>query len=525
MNGFLNAEQFIACNRTLGRQSVERNAKDKTFLRDTEKWNEEYALWNKDKNGEMTKTEFLSYCQQSFGGKIKVVLKFMRNEGDYIPEIESRKFLRGAMSVELMLSLPLAIFQQNAKSLTLHGGIHMKNYPNVLVMTAADRSLEDIFLKVRPTENAIRGMLEEVAKHLAEIHDHGLVHGDVKKLNVLRVQNHVLKFIDFDAATPIGQPMGYKFSSGVLPTEMFCKLETKEAVASHKAYWQGQMHDLQQWKKLKLREKYVVRSFRPENTSQLPYSLVNASPAIDMWSFGCMVYQMLSGVELLPTDVNQDMVTGRIKLAATWTDEQLKARIEANMSDEQGQDLAHRLLVCDPEMRLSAKEVLNHPYFTSIVDNSDILNAVESIEKSTRLIEETIEAISLEVTKSRELTNDAADKMKSDIKQATAVVTTSLFEASEVTVPTSFVPTVTFDVIARGMKNKQIPVKQVRGAALRELKRFLDEKDPEHTFAGLERTLTDQGRIQWTIKQEDSEGHDQILEDIRQVFFRDSNFP
>ncbi|KAG9399965.1 hypothetical protein AC1031_011431 [Aphanomyces cochlioides] len=662
LNGILIPEQFIACNRTLGRQNVERNAKDSKYLRDTEKWSEEFKLWDKDKNGEMTKSEFLAYCQQSFGGGTK-----------------SR--VEETVSVKLMPSPPLATLHESAQTLTLHGDIQMKDYPNVLVMAAADRSLEDIFLKERPTDNLIRGMLEEVATHLAEIHNRGLVHGDVKKLNVLRVHNHDLKFIDFDAATPIGQPLGSKFSSGIC-----LQLETKEDMASHKAYWQGQIQDLQQWKKLKPREKYVVRSFRRENSGVLPYSLVNATPAIDMWSFGCMVYQMLSGVELLPTDVNQDVVTDRIKKAATWTNEKLKARVEANISDEQGQDLVLQLLVRDPEKRMSAKDALNHPYFTSRVDNTDILEALESMEKSTKCMEETIEAISTETELGRKITLEATEKSKSALQQATAVVSSAHFEASEVAVPfvvlpykissenkannekakelvgfmgrfqntcqkvikalmegdsvgeilTTFMhgeplylylideangrvvvpkekdevypieiptdnttffstclpwiqrgfqilkftnaigdkigikpwdawlesvglkltddddkgdkgdkdsddekdpleeaidsvlemePTITFDVIARGLKNRQVPVKQVRGVALRELNKFLDDKDPEHTFAGLERMLTDEGRIQWTTKQELPEDDDQILQDIREVFSASSKIP
>ncbi|KAH9082676.1 hypothetical protein LEN26_021259 [Aphanomyces euteiches] len=391
----------------------------------------------------------------------------MRNEDDDKREIDSHKLLQETVSVKLIPSPSLAKLQESAQTLTLHGDIQMKDYPNVLVMAAADRSLEDIFLKERPTDNLIRGMLEEVATHLAEIHDRGLVHGDVKKFNVLRVHNHDLKFIDFDAATPIGQPLGSKFSSGILPPEMFCKLETKEDMALHKAYWQDQMQDLLQWKKLK--------------------------PPIDMWSFGCMVYQMLSGVELLPTDVNQDVVTDRIKLAATWTDEKIKARVEANISDEQGQDLVLRLLVrdisgngatggsialtsgqssagtsggialttnsatggssgqitltsgsstggaggiTDPEKRISAKDALNHPYFTSRVDNTDLLEALESMEKANRQVEETVKAISEQVGLGRKITQEATEK---SLKQATAAVSTGLFQASEVTVPTSFV--------------------------------------------------------------------------------------
>jgi hypothetical protein len=38
----------------------------------------------------------------------------------------------------------------------------------------------------------------------------------------------------------------------------------------------------------------------------------------------------------------------------------------------------------------------------------------------------------------------------------------------------------------------------IRGAALREFKRFLAEKDPENTFCGLNRVVTDDGKACWT---------------------------
>jgi hypothetical protein len=38
----------------------------------------------------------------------------------------------------------------------------------------------------------------------------------------------------------------------------------------------------------------------------------------------------------------------------------------------------------------------------------------------------------------------------------------------------------------------------VRGAALREFKRFLAEKDPKNTFCGLNRVVTDDGKACWT---------------------------
>jgi hypothetical protein len=60
------------------------------------------------------------------------------------------------------------------------------------------------------------------------------------------------------------------------------------------------------------------------------------------------------------------------------------------------------------------------------------------------------------------------------------------------------------DVSGTGTKTQE----GIRGLALREFERFLDEHDPDHTFAGLQRVVTTEGQACWTAEK---------LEDIKKM--------
>ena len=85
-------------------------------------------------------------------------------------------------------------------------------YPFVLVLQRGERSLHDACARERFAGyqvHAVRRCVNQVANCLHGLHRHGLVHGDVKQRNVLRLgDNWVL--CDMDSAAPLDHPMGEK---------------------------------------------------------------------------------------------------------------------------------------------------------------------------------------------------------------------------------------------------------------------------------------------------------------------------
>ncbi|KAF0685326.1 Aste57867_22746 [Aphanomyces stellatus] len=378
-NGELDVRGFIQCSQTLNL--------DYQGVIETPQRRTEFDIIDRCKRGTITKTDYLRFCNQKYGGKMKVALKFMRNEDEYVREQTTRQGLHSKFVLNILPSASLNAIQQNIKTLTLYGDIPGAKYPHMLVLPFADRSLQDIYDKEYVSENKIRQIMEEIARCLQHIHSRGIVHGDLKKLNIFRAANR-LQLADMDAATVgPGQLAGAKWSSGILPPgtsmhsfisrneynffpEMFCQLNKLE-LAAYTEYWHGV--DSQLWSKVKPRgNSYVVKCFRTDKASDEllnplvpPYELQETSPAIDLWAFGCLMFQMYSGEELVPTDRNQDATDQSIEWAATLSDEALRRVIRSKIRHDDAGDLIEKLLVVDPTQRLRVEDIVMHPYFTA----------------------------------------------------------------------------------------------------------------------------------------------------------------
>ncbi|KAF0700907.1 Aste57867_8593 [Aphanomyces stellatus] len=414
-NGDLDEVGFIKCNDILGR--VVKSKGNQKCQKKT--WQAEFCLWDKDGSGSISEEEYLHYCRQYFGGKLKVAMKFMRNYDEYNREIKAREQLKSDFVLHQLPTVAQSVFQNHMPTLIINGNFSMANFRQVLVMPAADRSLEDVFLKERPDENKTKSLLSDVVLGIQMLHKQGLVHGDLKKLNVLRVDNQ-LKLIDFDASVRVGHPLGAKISSGILPPEMFHNLDNANDLIKYNTQWGQERDDVSRRKKSqKGNGTFVAKAYRGDyDVAKLPYSLVKATTAN------------------YSQHINQNVILDYIHKAATWTDEKLSQRIEAFIVEEDAQDLVKRLLVVEPTKRLSATEVLNHSYFTRMDDTS--ATQFKAIEKTQKTIETKLTSLS-EAQVLRSQLQEQLNVHHAAISQLGCDVASGLVEASDVTVPTSFV--------------------------------------------------------------------------------------
>ncbi|RQM26359.1 hypothetical protein B5M09_002742 [Aphanomyces astaci] len=405
----------------------------------------------------LTEHEYLRHCSHAYGGSMRVAIKFMRHGADHARELDARTHLDAEFVVGILPMADTSTFADHVRSLVLHGNLNMCEFPNVLVMPAADRSLEDIFLKERPDDTKIRPMMRDVALALAHLHGHGMIHGDLKKLNILRV-HQTLQLIDLDAATRVGDDIGSKFSSGILPpgnniitntrtrilslafsyrfyldhVEMFVQVTSPTEVDTYETYWKH-ADRVEWWPKVQPRGHggWVVRSFRGR-AKNVPYQLVKASPAIDMWAFGCMLFQLYSEAELVPTDRNQDADDDAMDRAATWTADALGRRIRSKVSNGLAADLIQRLLVVEPENRMGVRQVLDHAYFHGTDDASVLGIKLDQLQVQ---VARGFNAIGTKLDTVVDLTKENVNQLataKRDLMRG-------IFQATEVTVPTSFV--------------------------------------------------------------------------------------
>lgn len=289
------------------------------------------------------------------------------------------------------------------------------------------------------------------------------MHGDLKLLNVVRFRrDNRLRLIDLDAAAkivPVGGEgesyTGAKFSSGVLPPEMFHALKQGEAEALE-AYWQGESTELQAKVAPKsfsergvVKSVYAVKSFRTADGGKpvfggLPYSeeLVYASEKIDAWSLGVLAFVLLAGEPLVPLTRDDDCASGAaMRMLHAWGTQQgvVLERLE-KVGDPAGRDLVSKLLQREPSARPSVKDALEHVFFRTGRDGGHV-EQKEVLEQLQRIAEEQVRQ-GEEQRKQTEMlivVMELSIENKHELRRTREVLLKGIFEASEVVNPTTFV--------------------------------------------------------------------------------------
>ncbi|KAI6173107.1 6H3K-A Chain A, Introduction of a methyl group curbs metabolism of pyrido [Aphelenchoides besseyi] len=156
--------------------------------------------------------------------------------------------------------------------------------------------------------NYMRKRWHQCVKCVSQVHEHEIIHADIKPGNFLRVGN-VLKIIDFGCATPLG-PLN-------------------EAVLRRKCLG-------------------TTRFMSPEYLRDRV-----ASKASDVWALGCTLYWILTGMKIWKEariDLRKTIITKQVDISAI-TD------VDANM-------LLEKIFNSDRRKRPSCEEILKSKYLT-----------------------------------------------------------------------------------------------------------------------------------------------------------------
>ena len=217
----------------------------------------------------------------------------------------------------------------------------------LLVMPLADRNLFVALKQERwagKNMEEVRHVFVQLVHCVEHMHEKGVLHADLKTLNMVRTAGQ-WKLIDLDAACEIGkEPVGHKSSSAYVPPEAIYVDEKTDSAC--------------------------VRSVVAVKKGEANYELLTAHPSFDVWSLGCILYQMCTAdVKPLLQGGQDDNLVGLRKdvdnlfALAEWSPE-LKADKLADIPDKLARNLLSQMLHKDPLQRPSLARVLAHSFLS-----------------------------------------------------------------------------------------------------------------------------------------------------------------
>ena len=292
------------------------------------------------------------------GQPIKVALKLMRLKDQFQREISTR-------DKEFNLEYVMHILQTHPQV----GSSTFDSWPDEVVDVEADATgqltktnAEKFYLLVMPLADRnlfvalkqerwagknmeeVRHVFVQLVHCVEHMHEKGVLHADLKTLNIVRTAGQ-WKLIDLDAACAIGkEPVGHKSSSAYVPPEAIYVDEKSDSAC--------------------------VRSVVAVTKGEANYELLTAHPSFDVWSLGCILYQMCTAdVKPLFQGGQDDNLVGVRKgvdnlfALAEWSSE-LKADKLADVPDKLARNLLSQMLHKDPLQRPTLARVLAHSFLS-----------------------------------------------------------------------------------------------------------------------------------------------------------------
>ncbi|XP_072136980.1 mitogen-activated protein kinase 14A [Mobula birostris] len=213
-----------------------------------------------------------------------------------------------------------------------------------MVMPLMERDLGHIMKKQKLSENMVAFLLYQILRGLKYIHSAGIIHRDLKPGNLAVNQNCELKILDFGLARHTELEMtGY----------------------------------------------VITRWYRPP---EVILNWMHYSYSVDIWSVGCILAEMVTGSVIFPGFDHFDQLKKIMNVTGTppqylvenMKNDDARNYVRSLIPQEkkkfqqvfptmkaQAVDLLERMLILDPDRRITASDALEHPYLSEHHDPNE----------------------------------------------------------------------------------------------------------------------------------------------------------
>jgi hypothetical protein len=202
-----------------------------------------------------------------------------------------------------------------------------------ITMEGADTTAENLMLDMRKAGKKFPvKALKRIGISLLHMHEHGVVHGDFGTHNIGKFGSR-WKLLGVGGSVPIGRATD--------PTRGFYHPPESVVVEN---------------KRVSIGKKSIEATIKS----------ISAQPTYDIWAFGVVVYEAISGVPLSPYACRgkREMTDAEIAKIGTWDETSVRKALKHVENNPVAQDLLKGLLHHKPSQRISSmREVLEHDFF------------------------------------------------------------------------------------------------------------------------------------------------------------------
>ena len=184
---------------------------------------------------------------------------------------------------------------------------------------------------------------------------------------------------------------------------MICKLRCLDEIKMFQDYWKKADNNWLQkiepkYTLQKPYSSYCIKTFQYDksnipctNRGNLPYELIRASTSIDIWSFGVLLYQLITGEPFIAVNNDYDLLSGSdMEYIYNWNDEKCKEKL-INIQSDMARALLYKILKYNPTDRPTAATLLQHPFFHPEAMNytNEDLDSIITLKDSIEIIKQT----------------------------------------------------------------------------------------------------------------------------------------